>query len=125
MAVRGVPGATAHQVSTTPWGTETDVVDTDVSATVVRSEAYLPGWSVRATPVGGGTSRTLRVFAAGLLQGVRVPAGRWTLTFSYWPPGLTAAGLASAAGVVAVLAVSGVRVWWWRRRKRSPSGGGQ
>jgi hypothetical protein len=114
--VRGVPSATAHQVSSTAWGTETDVVDTPRAATVVRSEAYLAGWRVKAVPAGGGPARTLAVFPVGLVQGVRVLPGRWTLTFSYWPSGLTSGGIASALGVVAVLAVTGVRL---RRRART------
>jgi hypothetical protein len=117
VAVRGVPSASAHRVSTTPWGTETDSVDTPVSATVVRSEAYLAGWRVRAVPAGGGPALTLRVFPVGLVQGVRVPAGRWTLTFNYWPSGLSLGGIASVLGVVGVLAVTGVRLR--RRRRRS------
>jgi hypothetical protein len=110
-------------VSVTEWGTETDVVDTPEAATVVRSEAYLSGWSVRAVPVGGGRARTLPVFAVGLVQGVRVPPGRWTLTFTYWPSGLTLGGIASALGVVAVLAVTGVRLASRRRRCRPPAAG--
>jgi len=126
VAVEGVGGATARRVSVTQWGTETDVVDTPAAATVLRSEAYLAGWRVKATPAGGGPSLELPVFRVGLIQGVRVPAGRWTLVFTYWPSGLALGAVASALGVVAVLAVTG---WGWRRRVRtkarplsSPSG---
>jgi hypothetical protein len=107
-------------VSVTAWGNETDVLDTPTTATVVRSEAYLSGWSVRAQPAGGGPARTLPVFAVGLVQGVRVPPGRWTLTFSYWPSGLTRGGIASGLGVAAVLGVTGVRLWRRRRRRERP-----
>jgi hypothetical protein len=120
VAVRGAPGATVRQVSVTAWGNETDVLDTPTTATVVRSEAYLSGWSVRAQPAGGGPARTLPVFAVGLVQGVRVPPGRWTLTFSYWPSGLTRGGIASGLGVAAVLGVTGVRLWRRRRRRERP-----
>ncbi|MGH9045911.1 MAG: hypothetical protein ACRDVW_01195, partial [Acidimicrobiales bacterium] len=106
ITVTGAPGATVRRISTTQWGTETDVVDTTSAATVVRSEAYLAGWRVEATPVGGGPTRVLRVFPVGLIQGVRVPAGRWTLTFGYWPSGLTSGGIISALGVVGALVVS-------------------
>jgi hypothetical protein len=117
VAVRGgVRGATARRLSVTQWGTETDLVDTPRPALVVRSEAYLPGWQVSAVPVGGGAPRTLPVKEVGLLQGVVVPAGRWRLTFSYWPSGLTLGGAASAAGVVAFF---GVALWRWRLRRRA------
>ena len=125
IAVRGAPGATVRQVSVTQWGSETDVVDTQAAATVVRSEAYLSGWKVLAKPVGGGPTRTLAVFAVGLVQGVRVPPGRWTLTFAYRPSGLTSGGILSAAGVAALVVVTGVRL---RRRlspKRPAEGTGQ
>lgn len=118
--MRGAPGATVRQVSVTQWGTETDVVDTPSVATVVRSEAYLSGWRVTAQPGGGGPTRTLAVFSVGLVQGVRVPSGRWTLTFTYWPSGLTAGGIASALAVAAVLAVTGLRLVWRRRVGKRP-----
>jgi len=122
--VRGAPGATVRRVSSTPWGTETDVVDTPAPVTVVRSEAYLSGWSVKAQPVGGGPTRTLAVFPVGLVQGVSVPPGHWTLTFTYWPSGLTTGGVASALGVAAVLFVTGVRLARRRRARGRPVGGG-
>jgi len=121
VAVRGAPGATVRRLSITDTGTETDLVDTPASATVVRSEAYLAGWSVRAQPVGGGPTQTLPVFGVGLLQGVRVPPGRWKLTFSYWPSGLTLGGVASALGVGAVVGVTGTRLWGRRRRQARPT----
>jgi hypothetical protein len=116
VSVRGAPGATVRRLTETKWGTETDLVSTPAPATVVRSEAYLAGWHVVAQPVGGGPSRTLPVVAAGLLQSVRVPAGRWRITFDYWPSGLTTGGIASALGVLAALAVGGGTL---RRRRRS------
>jgi hypothetical protein len=125
VAVRGAPGATVRRVSVTQWGIETDVVDTSAAATVVRSEAYLSGWTVVAQPVGGGPTRTLAVFPVGLVQGVRVPPGRWTLTFTYWPSGLTSGGIASALGVAAVLAVTGVRLRRRRAGKRPVAGTAQ
>ena len=88
---------------------------------MVRSEAYLPGWKVTAKPVGGGPSRVLPVIRVGLVQGVKVPAGHWLLTFKYWPSGLALGGIASALGVAAVLVVTGVRLR--RRRSRRPAAG--
>ncbi len=118
----GATGATARRVSTTAWGTETDIVDAPVPVMVVRSEAYLAGWRVRATPLGGGPTRTLRVSSHGLVQAVRVPAGRWRLVFSYWPSGLELGGVASALGVLALAALGALALW--RRRAPGPSGPG-
>jgi hypothetical protein len=125
VAVRGPAGATVRRVAATPWGTETDVVDTPAPATVVRSDAYLAGWRVSAQPVGGGPTRTWSVFAVGLVQGVRVPAGHWRLTFTYWPSGLTSGGIASALGAAAVVAVTGARLLRRRARERPVSGAGR
>lgn len=116
VAVEGVEGASARRLSVTRWGTETDLVDTPRPALVVRSEAYLAGWKVEATPLSGGPTRTLPVVKVGLIQGVRVPAGRFRLTFVYWPSGLTSGGVATALAVVALLVVAG---WRLRARRRS------
>ena len=118
--IEGSPdGSSVEQRVTTDWGSETDAVVATVPVTVVRSEAYLTGWHAVATPAHG-PSRSLTVRRDGLVQSVRVPAGTWTLTFSYRPKGLTLAGLASGAGVVAAAAV-GLGVL--RRRRRRPGGG--
>ncbi len=117
--VVGAPGATTHRVSSTQWGTETDVVDTPRPATVIRSEAYLAGWRVRATPLAGGPTRTLAVSPHGLVQSVRVPAGRWRLVFSYWPSGLELGGVASALAVLAFGVFGLVAIS--RRRRRAAS----
>jgi hypothetical protein len=106
--------ASVVQLSTTDWGSETDSVTASAPVTVVRSEAYLTGWHAVATPPHG-PARDLTVLRHGLVQSVRVPAGHWTLTFSYRPKGLDEAGAVSglaAAGLVAV-AVVGLR----RRRR--------
>ena len=108
--------ATVQQVSTPESGTEVDRVDASQSVLVVRSEAASPGWSVTAVPVGGGKARVLPVETVGLVQGVRVPAGRWTLTFDYWPPRFTAGLILSGLGVGALLVA--LVVWMVGRRRR-------
>lgn len=107
---------TARLVSSTEWGTAVVRVTASRPAVLVRSEAYLPGWSVRAVPAGGGTPRTLPVVQRGLVQAVRVPAGRWTLTFGYHPSGLDAGLAATGAGLAGLAALAAA--WWWRRRRR-------
>ena len=119
VAIVPTPGATVRRLSETAWGSETDLVDTPRAATVVRSEAYLAGWSVQARPIDGGPTRTLAVFPVGLVQGVRVPPGHWRITFSYWPSGLTLGAVASAIGVVAVVGVCAALLL---RRRRDRAG---
>jgi hypothetical protein len=103
----------ASLLSTSASGTSVVRVSASGPVEVVRSEAYLAGWSVQAVPAGGGPSRTLPVVQWGLVQAVRVPSGRWTLTFTYRPSALDLALAATGAGLAAlvVLAVA----WWWRR----------
>ena len=117
--VQGGPGAArVDQQSTTDWGSQTDRLDAPRAVTVVRSEAYAPGWRVEAVPVGGGSARSLPVVPDGLVQAVRVPAGRWTLTFTYGPTAATVGVALSAAAVVA-MAVAGAVIGWRRRRVRA------
>ena len=44
------PGAEAHQVGATDWGSAVDQVTATAPVTVVRSETYMPGWHVEAVP---------------------------------------------------------------------------
>jgi len=119
--VAGSPaGSSATQVTATDWGTTVDRVTAAGPVTVVRSEAYMPGWRVQAVPATGGHPRELAVRQVGLLQGVRVPAGRWTLTFLYRPPGLNAGLAGSAAGLAGFVAVGVVAVVRRRKRRRRP-----
>jgi hypothetical protein len=117
--VVGGGASTASLVSSTPSGTWVVRVSATRPVEVVRSEAYLPGWSVQAVPAGGGAGRTLSVDEKGLVQAVRVPAGRWTLTFRYHPSGLDVGLGTTAAGLVALVVLAAV--WWWRRSKHRAS----
>lgn len=112
--------ARVRQVRTTEWGTAVEHVTADRAVTVVRSEAYMPGWHVEAVPVGGGTSRALPVERVGLVQGVRVPAGTWTLTFTYYPDGFDF-GLAGSSLALAALVLVGLWGLVGRRRRRLPT----
>jgi hypothetical protein len=113
-------GARVEQVKVDDWGTEVDRVRSPRPVTVVRSEAYLPGWHVLAVPAGKGPVRTLPVEANGLVQAVEVPKGAWTLTFLYRPRTLNL-GLAGSAVGAAVLA--GFVVVWFVRRRRADDDG--
>ena len=94
----GPAGATATQVRIADNGTEVDRVTTPAPALLVRSESNLPGWQATAAPTVGGTSRVLPIRAVGLVQGVRLPAGSWNVTFTYRAPGIDLGLAGSAVG---------------------------
>jgi hypothetical protein len=110
-------GATAVRVSTTNQGGETDLVKSTHPVTVVRSEAYLPGWRVEATNVDTGATVGLETKAVGLVQAVDLPAGSFKIRWSYWAPGVTLGLAATAFGTLCAL--GGLIVFdQSRRRKR-------
>jgi hypothetical protein len=85
--------------------------------TVVRSEAYLPGWRVEATNVDTGSTDTLATKAVGLVQAVDLPAGSYKIRWSYWAPGLSIGLASTALGTLVV--VAGVALFALGRRRRS------
>lgn len=112
------PGDRAGQVRTYQDGTTVLGVRLRRRAVVVRSEAYMPGWRVTAVPVAGGPARLLTVVPRGLVQAVRVPAGAYTLTYRYRPPGLDLGLAGTGAGLAALLGAG--LVWLLRRGRRGP-----
>jgi hypothetical protein len=79
---------------------------------LIRRETDLPGWSAtvdgHSAPIGR---------ADGLFQTVRLAAGTHRVQFSYEPPGIGWAGLAFAAGLLALLAPAASA----HRARRTPS----
>ena len=104
---------------TTLEGAETDVVDLATPATLVRSESWLPGWSATVQPVGSTTSHEQAVVAHDLVQSVRLPAGRWRVTFGYRAPGMTFGLVGSALGIAGFVAFAVVVVVLRRRADQS------
>ena len=92
-------------------------------ALLVRSEAYAVGWTARLTPLGGGTTRLVRVQPMGIIQAVPVPAGSYTVTWRYAPPTVHAGLLASAAGAAGLVALAALALVT-RRRRRARRGNG-
>jgi hypothetical protein len=86
-------------------------LDCPRTATLIRRETDLPGWSAT---VNGHTAAIGR--ADGLFQTVQIPAGRHSISFSYAPPHIHWAELAFLAGIL-TLAASAVRT---RRARAAP-----
>jgi len=114
---RSPRGARATRVASAPDGTEVDRVVVPAGGTLVRSEAFQPGWRAKAVPARGGPARALDVTADGLVQSVHLPPGTWTVTFTYRAPRLTEGLAASAAGLVG-LVVAGVLIGRRRLARR-------
>jgi hypothetical protein len=107
--VGALSGSVVVSFSTALDGAEVDTIRLLSSATVVRSESYLPGWRVTYTEVGGGLTRSALVTAHDLVQSVVLPAGEWKVTFSYHAPGLEtgiAISLAATAGLLILLVLA-------------------
>jgi len=127
-----VPGSSARQVAAQDWGGAVVRVVATRPVTVVWSEAYLAGWHATLTPASGGDARArgaqrtgarsvpLTVRPHGLIQSVRVPAGRWVLTFHFRPKLLTLGLAGSFAAVAGFLALLGMAIVNFRRRRRAP-----
>ena len=108
----------AHSVtpSVEPWQNPQTVVSTPRPALLVRSEAYDKGWVARLTPIGGGSTITVRVRPLGVLQAVSIPPGRFIVTWVYTAKLAKFGILASGAGVLAL-----VLLVFAPRRRRSKS----
>jgi len=89
-------------------GTQQMLVTVTRPTLLVRSVAYQPGWTAELARPGGMPGRSAPVERLGLLQAVRLPAGRYLVTWHYAPRGLlvglgvTIAALVVAGGLVAV-----------------------
>jgi hypothetical protein len=113
-------GADVRQVATTDYGTAVERLRASRPVEVVRSEAYAAGWHAEIVPAGGGPAKVLPVVPVGLVQGVRVPAGDWTITFSYRPTGLDVGLAGSVLGLAGFVAVAFLGLA--RRRRSRPPG---
>ncbi len=93
---------------------------------LVRSMSWTPGWQASARPVGANhatAARSLVVRADGIVQQVALPAGDWTVTFSYRPASATAGIVVSAVVVALLLAGAVVDVVLVVRARRRRTGG--
>ncbi|HEX3567870.1 MAG TPA: hypothetical protein VHU17_21075 [Acidimicrobiales bacterium] len=96
-------------------------VTSTAGAVVVRSMADIPGWTATWHPTAGGPAVDLPVRPIGIVQGVTVPPGTGTLSWSYQPKGAWLGLGLSGAGTVALLGVLAASVLRRRARRRAPS----
>ena len=108
-AVRGgsLAGATVTRTAGPALAPAAARVTSPHGVWVVRSVDATPGWSATWTPTEGrGRTVGLVVHRDGIVQSVRVPPGRGTLTWRYQAPGLVAGVALSGVALVAVLALA-------------------
>jgi len=110
------PGSSVRVVARSIAGTLSVAVHASAPVTLVRSEAWLPGWVATITRPGA-PRRVVAVAPAGLIQSVALPAGTSTVQFSYHAPHLRAGIVATSVSLAALLA-GGAWLALTRRRSR-------
>ncbi len=108
-------GASIRRRSGSILAPESAAVSSPNGVIVVRSMAAIPGWDATWQPSSGGQAVDLPVRALGVVQGVEVPPGSGTLTWSYRPDGAWVGLWLSVAGLVTVLGLSAT--WALRQRR--------
>lgn len=80
---------------------------------------YNPGWEATITPVGGGESNSLQIFRANwILRGAALPAGDYTIEFTFNPPCFEKGEMYSriSSGILVLLLLGGIGVAVWRKK---------
>ncbi|HUY16480.1 MAG TPA: hypothetical protein VMV11_02850, partial [Acidimicrobiales bacterium] len=93
------------QIHSASWGDTWVHVSVTTSSVLERSEAYLPGWRATAVNTTTGHVVDLSVYRVGLIEGVRVPEGSWTIHFHYHAPYIEVGVAASAVSFVLLIGV--------------------
>ena len=117
-----VPSLAGGRVTTPavePWQDPVTLVSTPRPALLVRSAAYASGWTATITPLKGGDPKTVAVRRLGVVEAISVPAGNFTVTWSY---GSSLAKLGLLASVLGVLALIALAFTPRRRRPRRGAG---
>ena len=81
---------------------------------------YSPGWEATITPAAGGEAQPLEIFRANwILRGAVVPAGDYTIEFTFNPPCFEKGEIYSAvsSGILILVLLGGLVVMFIRRRK--------
>ncbi|MHB8380577.1 MAG: hypothetical protein ACYDB2_11835 [Acidimicrobiales bacterium] len=106
------------KIHSAPWGDTWVNVSVTTPSVLERSEAYLPGWRATAVNTASGRVVGLSVYRVGLIEGVRVPKGSWTIHFHYHAPYIEVSVGASAISLVLLLSVM-TGLGLSRRRRRA------
>jgi hypothetical protein len=112
-------GLGSVQISAEPTsGGEKMTVAAKRPALLVRSVAFEPGSTATLTPSGGGAVRLLAARRLGLIQAVRIPAGKFVVTWSYAPRSVEIGVWLSFGSVIVAMLLSVVYFEDRRRRRR-------
>ena len=136
LSLRALPdgslrGASVHRLSGPALEPRAALVSSPRGVDVVRADAAVPGWTASWTPLqrrgrAHSAPEALTVHRLGVVEVVRVPAGRGVLSWRYIPPGLVTGGSLSAASVVLLGALlvtaAGIDRARHGRRPRAPEG---
>ncbi|WP_430626519.1 hypothetical protein [Sulfobacillus thermotolerans] len=106
----------AEIVHQTLQAQDTVVVSAPRATTLIRSEAYQPGWT--ATITGPHLDKTERVEPEGVIQAVAIPKGRYQVIFRYRPRSVRIGLWGSGVGI-AVVVLGALTLWATRRRNMS------
>jgi|SRR5579862_835623 len=101
-------GATVRQISGPRLEPASAEVASPHGAEVVRGVADVPGWQATWTPAGGDRSHPLMVRRLGVVQVVRVPAGRGVVAWYYAAPRFLTGAWLTAGALAVVLVLAGV-----------------
>jgi hypothetical protein len=113
-------GASVRPLSGPAYAPGSAEVSSPHGVTVIRSADDIPGWTATWHPAGSAGSVLLAIHRLGLVQAVRVPAGRGVVVWQYSPPG-GAVGLAVSLGAFAVMVITCAFVALRRRPRRDPA----
>ncbi|HEV3186489.1 MAG TPA: hypothetical protein VGZ04_00415 [Acidimicrobiales bacterium] len=105
-------------IRTASWGDTWVNVSVTKSSLLERSEAYLPGWRATAVNTSSGRVINLSVYRVGLIEGVRVPEGSWTIHYHYHAPYIEVSAAVSAASFLLLVGAMG-GLGLRRRRRRT------
>lgn len=118
-------GASVRRVSGPPLQPDAAVVTSRHGVDVVRAVAAAPGWTAWWQPSSGagrhaGMPRRLALHRRGVVEVVRVPAGRGIVSWRYVAPGLLVGGIASAVAVLLVIVLLLAAAACGRRSRNRP-----
>ncbi len=117
-SVLSSPGDALSILEITQAGNEVDRVTSTSPALLVRSMAWAPGWTATVTTAGKNGKITERVSRYGIVQAAPIPQGTSTVSFSYWPPGMTQGIVLTGVSLIALAGIAAACIRQLIIRKR-------